>query len=197
MQTLEAIAGRRSIRRFLDKPISKSILEQILHAGTLAPSAKNRQPWRFVVAQREKQGMLDAMKKGIETEKQGKALLPHSLNYLSGAEFTLKIMAQAPVTLFILNPQEEAYFHNTTMEENFYHSSNLQSIGAAIENMILAAEDLGLGSLWICDTVFAYDALLDWLGTKDQLVAALSLGYTDENPSPRPRKTTEELTQWR
>ncbi len=197
MQTLEAISGRRSIRRFLDKPIPKSILEQILHAGTLAPSAKNRQPWRFVVAQREKQGMLEAMKRGIDAEKQGKALLPHSVNYLSGAEFTLKVMAQAPVTLFILNPQEKAYFQNSSMEENFYHSSNLQSIGAAIENMILAAQDLGLGSLWICDTVFAYDALLDWLGTEDQLVAALSLGYTDENPSPRPRKTTEELTQWR
>lgn len=197
METIEAISNRRSIRKFLDKPIPQDIVEKIMHAGIMAPSAKNRQPWRFVVVEKEKQDMLQAMRKGIEREKTEESLLPHSQEFIAGAEFTAKIMQQAPITIFVLNSLEEALFSYKSMEENFYHMSNIQSIGAAIENMLLAAYDLGLGGLWICDIDFAYTELLKWLDTNEQLVAAVALGYTDENPAPRPRKEITFLSTWR
>lgn len=197
MHVIETIANRRSIRKFLDIPVPGEVIEKILQAGTMAPSAKNRQPWRFVAVQNEKRDMVRAMKKGIERERQGDGLLPNYKKYLSGAEFTAQIMQQAPVTIFILNPLEEAFFHYSSMEENFYHLSNIQSIGASIENMLLAACDLGLGSLWICDIDFAYKELLEWLGTREQLVAAVALGYAGESPDPRPRKEITPLITWR
>lgn len=69
-----------------------------------------------------------------------------------------------------------------------------QSIGAAIQNMLLAAQALGLGTLWICDIFYAYDELHTWLGTDGQMIAAVSLGYPDQSPEPRPRKSVEEVT---
>lgn len=67
---LSAIETRRSIRRFLDRPVPREMIEEILLAGTLAPSSKNRQPWRFIVtAGEEKAGILDAMAQGLEQEK--------------------------------------------------------------------------------------------------------------------------------
>lgn len=74
---------------------------------------------------------------------------------------------------------------------------NAQSVGAAIENMTLTATELGLGSLWICDTYFAYDELTEWLGDAGALYAALAVGYADENPAPRPRKDISFVTEWR
>ena len=54
MNTLEAIAARRSIRKFKSDPIPEDMLQKILTAGIQAPSGKNRQPWRFIVVQGEK-----------------------------------------------------------------------------------------------------------------------------------------------
>ena len=60
----------------------------------------------------------------------------------------------------------------------------------------LAAHELGLGTLWICDVFYAYDGLREWLGRKDQMVAAVSIGYADEAPEARPRKPWQEVTEW-
>ena len=62
--------------------------------------------------------------------------------------------------------------------------------------MLLAAQDLGLGSLWICDVFYVYKELCDWLGETGQLIAAVSLGYPDESPGARPRAPVGELTRW-
>ena len=62
-------------------------------------------------------------------------------------------------------------------------------------NMTLAATELGLGSLWICDTYFAYQELCSWAG--GELAAVMALGYPDEEPGPRPRKRLEEAAEWR
>lgn len=83
------------------------------------------------------------------------------------------------------------------MASVFLELANVQSVGAAIQNMCVAATALGLGSLWIADVYSAYHALTQWLDTEEQLVAALSLGHPDEAPAMRPRKTIQEVTTWR
>ncbi|MCK4374337.1 MAG: nitroreductase family protein, partial [Candidatus Brocadiae bacterium] len=70
------------------------------------------------------------------------------------------------------------------------------SIGGAIQTMLLAAQEVGLGTLWICDVFYAYEELRAWLGRGDQMVAAVSLGYADEAPGPRPRRPWQEVTEW-
>ena len=83
-----------------------------------------------------------------------------------------------------------------SIDQAFADRVNIQSIGAAIQDMLLAAHELGLGSLWICHVLYAYEELAQWLGQEGALVAAVSLGYADESPGPRPRKAMEELIRW-
>jgi nitroreductase len=72
---------------------------------------------------------------------------------------------------------------------------DIQSVGAAIQNMLLAARDLGVGSLWICDVFYAYEVLRAWLGEGGEMIAAVCLGYADEAPSARPRKGIDEVVR--
>jgi predicted transcriptional regulator YdeE/nitroreductase len=190
LSTLEAIAQRRSIRRFKSDPIPDEALQAILKAGTQAPSGKNRQPWRFVVVSGEKCAeMVGVMREGIaQTKARGED--PGS------AEWTADVMAQAPVTVFIFNPHGMRPWLAHSIQQMFQALVDTQSIGAAIQNMALAAQALGLGSLWICDVFEAYDELCQWLGEPGQMVAALSLGYADESPPARSRKPVGEVARW-
>ena len=193
----KAIADRRSIRRYRPDMVPKEMIEKVLEAGILAPSSKNRQPWKFFVTTgRAKEQMLAAMQQGLLREKDS-PLLPQSRQYCSGAEQTLKIMCQAPVVILIVNPLGQSPQYPLAWEERVYEICNAQSVGAAVENMVLAATELGLGSLWICDTYFAYPELCGWLDTEGELFAAMALGYADENPHPRPRHRFCDVVEWR
>lgn len=194
---IEAMERRRSIRAYQDKPVPRRMLEEILQAGILAPSSKNRQPWRFVVVTGQaKAEMLAAMKRGLEQERNA-PLLPNSQEYLPGAERTWQIMGQAPAVIFVLNTLGQNLARPLNLEDRVAELCNVQSIGAAMENMTLAAADLGLGSLWICDLFFAYRGLSAWLDAEGTLLAALAVGYAAESPPPRPRKELETVTEWR
>lgn len=192
-----AIYERRSIRKYTDEPVSGQDIEEIIQAAISAPSAKNRQPWRFVVVtDKRKDEMLDAMRQGLANEKDGRGLLGGCVQYLPAAAHTLDIMAQAPITILVFNTLGLSPLKSISAEERFYEMANLQSIGAAIQNMSLRAVELGLGSLWICDIFFAYRELCAWLGTGEQLVAALSVGHLGEAPPQRPRKELCNVAQW-
>lgn len=194
---IPSIANRRSIREFKNTPVSRREIEEILRAGSLAPSSKNRQPWRFVVVSgAAKAAFLAAMREGMLREKE-EPLLPESACYRGGAEYTLKIMEQAPTVILVVNPLGISLRRAVNAEERVYEICNAQSIGACVENMALAAAELGLGSLWICDTYFAYGALSEWLDGDGELVAALAVGYADEAPAARPRKALEGIVEWR
>jgi len=190
MDTLEAIAGRRSIRKFKDTPIPDDVLEAILTAAIQAPSGKNSQPWRFVVVKEDRRAeMVRVMREGIDQ------LAEMGID-LGSSRWTAQVMEQAPVTVFVFNAYGE-HTPGTPPEEDRSHVVDVQSIGAAIQNMLLAAQAQGLGSLWICDVFYAYDGLCAWLGRTDQMIAAVSLGYPDEQPGPRPRKPVGEVTTWK
>lgn len=78
---LDAIAARRSIRKFKTTPVAHEIIEEILRAGSLAPSSKNRQPWKFIVTTGQaKEEVLAVMERGLEREAQ-QPLLPESAVY--------------------------------------------------------------------------------------------------------------------
>jgi nitroreductase len=149
-----------------------------------------------VVTGNAKKDVLTVMKKGLIRE-QEQPLLTGSSRYLGGAEYTLSIMEQAPVIIFIINPYGIDINASLKPEEHIYEICNAQSVGAAIENMTLTATELGLGSLWICDTYFAYQELCDWLNAEGELCAAMTIGYSDETPQARPRKGMEDVVEWR
>ncbi len=190
MNALEAIAARRSIRKFEDRPVPEEMIRTLLNAAIQAPSGKNRQPWRFVVVREDQRAeMVRLMRHGIDR------LEAAGMN-TGSSKWTAGVMEQAPVTIFVYNSEGE-HSPATPPWDDKSSVVDVQSIGAAIQNMLLAAQDLGLGTLWICDVFYAYDELSPWLGRSDQLIAAVSIGYAAEAPAARPRKAMEEVVEWR
>lgn len=182
MNIQDAIASRRSIRCFKSTNIAPEILHVTLAAGLLAPSAKNRQPWRFIVVQGESRiEMGRVMRTGLHNATARGEDVGSSLA-------SLQIMEQAPATVFVFNPEGLRPWATHSITDMFNSLVDAQSIGAAIQNIALAACDVGLGSLWVCDVLYAYDELSDWLQESGAMLAALCLGYPDECPLPRQRK---------
>ena len=195
---ISAIYDRRSIRNFTDRPISQEDITDIIQSGIKAPSSKNRQPWKYIVVQgNAKEEMLKVFRQGIEREEKDNALLPLSKQHIAAAKYTVDIMAEAPIIVFVVNSLGKSILTELTPEEHVYEICNIQSISASIQNMLLAATEKGIGSLWICDIYFAYSELCKWLDSDGQLIAAIEFGYPKEFPKERPRKKLEDIVEWR
>lgn len=195
---IPAIYDRRSIRKFLEKPISKEDMTDIIQSGLKAPSSKNRQPWKYIVIQgKAKEEMLNIFRQGIQREEHEDALLPQSRQHIAAARHTVHIMAEAPVIVFVVNSLGKSILEDLTPEERISEICNIQSVSASIQNMLLAATEKGIGSLWICDIFFAYAELCEWLDSDGQLIAAIAFGYPDEFPEERPRKGVDDVVEWR
>ncbi|MBD3191126.1 MAG: hypothetical protein GF308_10800 [Candidatus Heimdallarchaeota archaeon] len=174
------IQERRSIRRYKPDPLTNEQLTAILDAGNKAPSAKNLQHWRFHV-------FLGEAKKEFTTfcldmfDK--KANEPDVHPY---ARYSFKIMEEAPIIVLVYTAQK------------MDHPSrpDIQSVAAAIQNMLLKAYELGLGSLWICDVLYIDELINEHLEIDMQLIAAVTFGYPDENPKDRRKLSVESVTTW-
>ncbi|MBD5134683.1 MAG: nitroreductase family protein [Lachnospiraceae bacterium] len=193
-----SIYYRRSIRKYLDKQVPKEMIAQIIDAGRMSPSAKNRQPWRYIVlGGKNKSEFLKHMWKGILREENECALLANSKNGISDAKNTWKIMMQAPILIVILNTNGKNPFDVIDPDSRFSEICDTLSIGASIENMLLKATEMNLGTLWIANTCYAYKEITEYLETTHQLVGAIALGYADESPTQRPRKNIEDIVEYR
>lgn len=195
---INVIYERRSIRKFQDRSVPNDFIEDILNAGRAAPSAKNRQPWKYIVfGNKYKMEFLKVMEAGLEREGQGITDLPKSQYGVSDAKNTLRIMQEAPIIIVVLNTNAKSPFLPVDNDGRISEICDTLSIGASIQNMLLTAEALGLGTLWIANTCFAYKELVSYLNTEAQLVGAIAVGYANEHPQQRPRKRLEEIVEYR
>jgi len=207
MDLFDAIQGRKSIRRFKQTPVPDEDINKILDAGRLAPSANNTQPWGFVVikdkallakmaeAVRE---MIDRMLPFADDEKQAKRLAAYKGSYYTFFE-------HAPVVIAVFM---EGYSAGTDrlLAKMGYSAGDikrlrplpgLQSVSAAIQNMLLAVHALGYGSCWMTGPLVAQEAFEKLLGyDKDTFIAALlPIGVPDEDPPARSRKPLEKMVR--
>lgn len=122
--------------------------------------------------------------------------MPESDYGLPDAGNTLRIMREAPVLIVVMNPYGKSLFEDITADERVTEIVDSLSIGAAIQNMLLEAERLGIGTLWIANTCFAYPELMGFIKEPGQLIGAVALGYADEVPRQRPRKTLDDIVEY-
>ena len=175
---LNTIKSRRSIREFIDRPIEQEHLQSILHAGTQAPSAGNRQPWRFFVVQKETV-RLDIAHVMDEALRNGLLETNHELSPYerSSVHYSARAIEQAPILVLVYH-----FSPTIAAREGAYATSDMQSIGACMQNMALAAHSLGISSVWLCDVTYAERRINALVGVDGYaLAAALALGY--KNPS--------------
>ena len=201
ISAMQAIKDRRSIRKFKPDAISEMDLHTILEAGIAAPSSKNRQPWHFTVVRGDaKEELAQVMERGLNLEiKAHEPFLPDSMKFINGAFTSVNVMREAPVVVLVSNDLGRCtdFASNLSVDERVAELCNVQSVAAAVENMLLAAQEMGIGSLWICDVFFAYPELSEWMEKKNlshgMLVAALAFGYADEAPKARTRKSLHDV----
>lgn len=203
----EEIYSRRSIRKYKKEVPPLKVIDEILDAGRVAPSGSNRQPWKFLVfVNEQKERFLDAMEAGIKRERHGERKQngeARLLSYHTDPRYgyytnvnTLRTLREAPVTVVVINPYGRDPFKDITPQERVSELIDTLSIGAAIENMLLRAEELGIGGLWAAATYWAYQELMEFTGAQGQLVCAVALGYADETPSVRPRKELGDIVEY-
>jgi len=206
MSVQDAIKTRRSIRRFKDKPVTVDQMRRIIEAGTYAPSGKNGQPWRFtVLTGHEKDAVTDLMDDALQglAEKHGNAVMGSSLN-------SCGVMKNAPVLVFVWNrggltaPRLQEMMSRVSEifpdSEKLLHMVDVQGVAAAVQNMLLMAHDMGLGSLWINDVYYVLDELTEYFEHPWELVAAVAFGYpaeSEKHKSPPPKLTVDEVTEFR
>ncbi|MCR4669658.1 MAG: nitroreductase [Saccharofermentans sp.] len=196
---MDAIYERRSIRKFKDLEVSDDLIRKVVKAAAEAPSAKNRQPWKYIVFKgNSREEMLGVMDMGLDMALAEPSLPEQGKAGVMDAKNTLRIMRGAPVIILVLNTNGTSPFGKPL--DIFSHITEIcdsMSCGASIENLLLAATGEGLGSLWIANTFYAHEPLRAYLKTDKQLIAAVALGYPDEDPVKRPRKDFEEIIEIR
>ncbi len=197
---LDTIHGRRSVRRYLPKEVPDEVVEQVLKAARWAPSPHGRQPWRFAVLGREetKERLADAMgeewRANLEMDGQSAQIVEKRL------EGSRKRLLDAPVLVLLClyledldeYPDEERQRGETTMA--------VQSLGAAAQNALLAAYDLGLDAGWMCAPLFCPEKVVEALGLEPRLIphALLTLGYAEgDPPKRRGRLALDELVVYK
>lgn len=193
------ISGRRSVRRFLDQPVPHDLLLAILEAARWAPSPHGRQPWRFVALAESapKQRLADAM--GAEWRRQ----LALDGEDAARVEERLRIsqarIRGAPALVIPCLYLADMDTYPDLERQRAEEIMAIQSLGCAIQNMLLTAYASGLDSGWMCAPLFCPDvvrAALD-LGPALTPHALIPIGYAAADPNRRPRKPLEELTVWR
>ncbi len=185
METLEAIENRRSIRHYKKEDIKNEIVEDIINCGRLAPSAKNRQPWFFVILKNKmKDNVANLM---IEDTLNNHEFIEKNIfKSESSVNPTADTIKQAPILILVFREPSEVWIEGDCL-----------SIGACIENMCLRARELGIGSLWIRDTVYVAESIAEMVGYNHlELNCALALGYTEQFPKMRKRKEMHEIIKW-
>jgi len=192
---LDIIKSRRSIREYLSGKISKDILFRILEAARWAPSAHNAQPWRFIIIR--KRGLKEELARAMADEwikdmiKNG---LP-SETQKDLVETSIRRFTKAPVLIIACVTMEDMDKYPDLRRQEYEHIMAVQSLAAAIQNMLLMAHSEGLGACWFCAPLFCQEVVRKVLKIPDDVepVALITLGYPSERASPPFRKPVEEI----
>lgn len=181
METLEAIKTRRSIRKFSDQPVEPEKLQAVLEAVQQAPSWSNRQCWSLVVVQDQEVRNRISELSFVES---------FFATYGYKSNPAQKGLAQAPIVLVACaDPQQSGDLHG----EQYY----MADLGIATQNLMLAAHDLGLGTVFV--GVFDEEQLKSLLGipANIRIVGLFPLGYpaTEAKGGP-PRKPLSEFVHY-
>lgn len=171
-ETLTTIYQRRAVRKYKDKPVDKVLIDQIIDAGRMAPSAMNRQPWKFYILTDKE--LISSLSPTI-VEIANKVLSwAHGADNANSADI---IFHNAPVVIFITAPKKKQW-------------AGLD-IGMCCQNMMLAAKSLGLDTCPIGLAKFLEKTdKISILGMRasEEIQLALAVGYGDEQPAMHERK---------
>ncbi len=163
----DVIESRRSIRKYKSTILDEEALKRGILLGVKAPSAHNRQPWKFkILSASEKSSIANVL------EDKTKDIPGHT------GPHTADIIRNVPHIIMV-------FIDNDVIEDR---DMDIISIGACIENMILAYTDMGFGTIWIGNTNLIREEIKEILNVPYETVSCVGVGLPDQFPKARPRK---------
>ena len=183
------------MRQYIARPVEDALIEQVLEAARWAPSPHGRQPWRFVVlTQTEtKQRLIESMgatwQQNLEMDRQEAKIINIR------REKSRQRILQAPVIILPCLYLEDLDHYPDEQRQNDEKIMAIQSIGAAIQNMLLMAYDVGLDGGWMCAPLFCPEVVCEALQLDPRLIpqALITFGYAAADPKRRERLPLQDL----
>lgn len=174
---IKEIEERRSIRKYKNRQVEEEKIREILESGRIAPSGSNTQPWHFIVIKSEE------MRKKV-------SYVCHDQKWMLQAPVFIACVADIRCRI-----KEGDISINDKSSENEVKLI-IRDTSLAIENMILQASEAGLGTC--CVAWFTENEIRPVLNIPDDkyVVAVITVGYSDEQPKMRPRKSLEEIVHY-
>jgi len=179
MDVKDAIEARRSIRKYQDSEVPDEVIGELLDAARLSPSGHNKQPWAYKVVREPEQ------RRSLEDER----------------IFKQDFVYTAPL-IIVCCANPDAYPRET--EPDFDDPSEVRAtrfatrairdLAISSQNLVLRATELGLGTCYV--GLVDSDGIKPALGIPENYIVpyAITVGYADESPEPRPRKGIEDIT---
>jgi nitroreductase len=204
---LELAASRRSIRKYTDQKVSKEDIGYFIQAAITAPSGCNSQCWRFIAI--EDKAVINRIKKAVEDRVEGflvNADPPVTSDYLTSKKKMATFFANAPlvIAVFMTKPtyydqtmisalRSQGYNEEQIME--LYAHYDLLSVGAAIQNMLLAICEKGYGACWMNEPVIAGDAINRILNVpiEERIISLVPVGISAYTPRDKKFKDIEDV----
>jgi nitroreductase len=193
MNVIEAIHRRRAVRKYCPDPVRKEDIHTILDAANWAPSGRNLQQWEFIVVTGKKIREMGESYQAVSEEYTQNWDSSPMRGSLSREEFIrfAGTYGGAPVVIVVITDITDI---------PAFHKMNIESASAAMENLLLAATSLGLGTCWMTGPLRDEKALHRILAIPDdkEIVALTPLGYPQGTPKDQPRldPTLERKVRW-
>jgi F420 biosynthesis protein FbiB-like protein len=193
------VSGRRSVRKLLADPVPRELIERAIEAAGWAPSPHGRQPWRFPVVESDtcKQALASAMasawQEQLQLDGQDVAVIQIRL------QKSLDRVTGAPVIIVPCLYLDDLDDYPDAVRREAERTMAVQSLGAAIQNLLLTVFAAGYDAGWMCGPLFCPDVVRDALGLSKSLIphAMIPVGKAAADPVRRPRISVDDLiAQW-
>jgi nitroreductase len=200
MELKQTIEKRTSIRNFTNEKVPAGDLKEIVRRAGLAPSINNSQPWKFYVITNKKvlSNLAVKVSEKIKELPSNKSIA--SKNVKSQVEWFATFFENAPAVIAMAMEDYETILEkgvNISHEEinKLRNFPDMQSAGAAIQNILLSAVDLGYGACWLSAPMMAKESLEKILEIEKpyHLIAFVAIGKAAKEKQPRSKKALEEI----
>lgn len=185
-----ALRGRRSVRRYALRPVEAELVEMLIEAAHWAPSAHNRQPWRFVVLDdaAARRWLAEAMAATWQADLLADGAAPEEVS--RRAALSVQRISGAPVVIIPCLDLQALDVYADPQRQLREWQMGVQSVALACQNLLLAAQHLGLAACWMCAPIFCPELVQSTLDLPPTLEpqALLTIGYpADDSPRSKER----------
>jgi coenzyme F420-0:L-glutamate ligase/coenzyme F420-1:gamma-L-glutamate ligase len=191
----DVIKSRRSIRKYRKDAVSQKQIARILEAGTWAPSAHNVQPWRFVVitSSTTKEQLAKAMGTKFWQDLEADGETADTIERVVSE--SIERFTQAPVLLLVCLTMKEMDSYPDQKRQYAECVMGIQSVAAAVQNILLMIHVEGLSACWFCAPLFCQGEVQKTLGLAEDLLpqALITIGVPDEAPQAPKRYQLEDV----